>query len=89
MIGIDLINFNDGMSQMMSYSPIGCGFGSSGIWALSQLLVWIGIFVLVGWIAYRFLAGKYDDSLKILQRRYAKGEISKKQFAEMKKDLGY
>jgi len=81
-------NFGGGMMQMMSYSPIGCGFGSSGIWSLTQLLVWIGIFVLVGWLAYRYLLdGTHGNPLSVLKRRYAKGEITKKQFEDMRKEL--
>ena len=30
-----------------------------------------------------------DDSLEILRERYAKGEITKEEFEQMKKDLGY
>jgi len=81
-------DFSGGMTQMMSYSPIGCGFGASGVWSLMQLLVWIGIFVLVGWLAYRYLLdGTHGSAMDVLKRRYAKGEITKKQFDEMRKEL--
>lgn len=81
-------DFSGGMMQMMSYSPIGCGFGANGVWSLMQLLVWIGIFVLVGWLVYRYLLdGAHSNPVDILKRRYAKGEITKRQFDEMKREL--
>jgi len=33
-------------------------------------------------------SGRQEDPLEILKRRYAQGEISKKQYEEMKKQVG-
>lgn len=62
-------------------------------------LVWIAIFFflwIIGVIIY-YIVGRETKSLprgedvplEILKRRYAKGEINKVEFEEMKKDLGY
>ena len=59
------------------------------------VLVVIGIILLIVWLIRR--AGHYHDyyhggnksgALDILNERYAKGEITKEQFENMKKDLG-
>lgn len=75
-----------GSFGMGSYGMMGFGMGFG---FLFMLLFW----VLVIWIIVTLIdaskSNKNDspDSLTILRRRYAKGEISKKQFEEMKKEL--
>jgi putative membrane protein len=47
------------------------------------------LILLVVWL-YKKITGKAQDQtpLEILKARYAKGELTKKQFEEMKKELG-
>ncbi len=64
-------------------------------WMLLGLVFWIaiitGVVLLVLWIVGK--SGKLrhehkeESALEILNRRYARGEISKEQFEEMKKDI--
>ncbi|OGG03609.1 hypothetical protein A2W14_03005 [Candidatus Gottesmanbacteria bacterium RBG_16_37_8] len=75
-----------GWNNMMGWG----GFGVLG-W-VSMLFFWL--LLILGVIAlFRYLGGSgkttKDDKtpLDILRERYAKGEIDKKEFEEMKKDL--
>lgn len=58
----------------------------------SRIITILGfvIFLLLMWSNYRIrYVGKFDidDAKSILKTRYAKGEISKEQFEQMKKEL--
>lgn len=59
------------------------------------ILFWLGIFVIIAWVVAR-VAGLADPDtvpaakqkpLEIARERYAKGEITKDQFEQIKKDL--
>lgn len=64
-------------------------------WMLLGLVFWVaiitGIVLLVLWIARK--SGKLhhepkeESALEILNRRYARGEISKEEYLEMKKEI--
>lgn len=71
--------------------------GSFGLWGwfgmLFNLLVWIGIIWLVVWTVRR-LSGNAPGGqapartpLDVLKERYARGEISREEFEQMKRDL--
>ncbi len=72
------------------------GFGLFGI--ISSILFW-AVIILIIVALIRYLGGyrryegndeqvREESSVDILKKRYAKGEITKRQFDEMKKDLG-
>lgn len=68
------------------YSPLGW-FG----WIL-MVVFWVfivvGMIALIRWLFAQTKSGGVEKSaLTILQERYARGEIDKKEFAEKKKDL--
>lgn len=76
-----------GYGHMYGWGPF-IGFG----WIL-QLIFWVVIIWLIVALVrhhkdehYRKDA-KESDALKILKERYAKGEITKEQFEQMKSDL--
>lgn len=72
-------------------------FHEYGWWFMAGPLFWI---VVIGLIVYAVvtrsrrsggpgLPGQEETPLDILKKRYAKGEITREQFEQMKKDLGY
>lgn len=67
------------------------GFGWIG-WIISLVffvLIIVGVVLLIWWLVRLSSTGtSKKDSLEILKERYAKGGIGKKQYDEMKKDLG-
>ncbi len=75
----------------------GVGFGSWGIIdmllnLLFTLLIIGGFILLLYWLVKQFTPGgtqttSTTKALEILKERYAKGEITKKEFEKMKKDL--
>ncbi len=69
------------------------GWGGFGFGWLFMLLFWIlvilGVVALVRYLGNSGKAPKdHKTALEILKERYAKGEINKKEFEEMKKDVG-
>lgn len=69
----------------------GWGWGMMGIGWLFMLLFWalviVGIVALVRWFGGG-PAGGGRRARDILNERYAKGEITKEQFEQMKRDIG-
>lgn len=80
-----------GMSNSGMMGNFAYGFGYSSIlWLLFLILIIIALILLIIWF-YRKITGattNNDSALEILKNRYAKGEITKKQFEEMKKVIG-
>ncbi|MBI3806774.1 MAG: SHOCT domain-containing protein [Nitrospirae bacterium] len=77
---------------MMGNGMTGDGMG---IWMLFGIVFWIliivGIVLLVVWVVQKALGGGAGGTegsvLEILKKRYARGEISKEEFEEKKRDL--
>ncbi len=75
------------------------GFG--GYWMLFMIPIGLIILVIIGYVVWRAVNwggsccgtghyGHYEDrgnAMEILRQRYARGEISKEQYEQMKKDL--
>nr|MBI4156609.1 SHOCT domain-containing protein [Candidatus Woesearchaeota archaeon] len=71
---------------MMGYNyGMGYNFGVFG-WIL-MIIFWVAIIAFIVWAIQQFVKGKESSPLDILEKRYAKGEISRKQYLEMKKEL--
>lgn len=67
----------------------GYGMMSGGYWIIGLifwLLVLIGLVLLIKYL-WEGGAKKEESALELLKKRYARGEISKEEFEEKKKDL--
>ena len=63
------------------------GFGIFGVIGfLIMILFWAALIYLI-YLAIKNLTGQRESALETLRQRYARGEISKKKFEEMKRDL--
>jgi putative membrane protein len=76
---------------MMSNTMMGNGVG---IWMFFGVVFWIllivGIVLLVVWAVQKAAGGegrREESALEILKKRYARGEISKEEFEEKKRDI--
>ena len=68
--------------------------GGGWVWGLFMMLLWTGIIALVVVLIVRGVhwhdatgSGSSGDALGIAKQRYAKGEITKEEFEQLKKDL--
>ncbi len=71
----------------------GWGYGMGLLGALFMLVIWVlvivGLVYLIRWLAHSVKRGekREDTALDILKKRYAKGEISKEEFEDKRKDI--
>jgi putative membrane protein len=82
---------------MMGPYMMGGFAGGAGIfWMIFNLIFFLliitGVVLLIIWLVRKTSASgsaeiKKDSALEILKTRYARGEISKKEYDDMKKDL--
>ena len=72
-----------GWNQMMN-------FGSGGIFMMFMFAIVIGLiiyFIITNTKSNRYTGGFSETSLDIIKERFAKGEITEKEFEKMKKAL--
>jgi putative membrane protein len=84
----------EGIKMMHSTGGMMCGYSSGYGGMLLNIIFWIliivGVVVLIKWLLEQ---GKIqptsgaESALEILKKRYARGEIDKKEFEEKKRDL--
>lgn len=81
---------------MMGHWMMNWGYGMGWLWPLFMLVFWIaviaGVVFLIRWLitsADQRVRGTApgESALEVLKKRYARGEIDKKEFEEKKKDL--
>jgi len=64
---------------------------NSLLWFILIILPWIGIFFIIGYLIIRNEEDdskeSMDEAMKILDERYAKGEITRKEYMETRKDI--
>src|SRR3989344_1756471 len=78
-----------GMMNMMGSYPANYDYSNYGYWNIFWTLLFVAAIFLIVWIIHRFRMKKTspETPLNILKKRFAKGEITKKDFEERKKDL--
>ena len=74
---------------MMGNYPAGYDYSNYGYWNIFWILLLAAVIFLVVWIIHRFGIKKTasETPLNISRKRFAKGEITKKEFEDMKKEL--
>lgn len=98
MMGGGMMNMmmgSGGMMNMMGTNMMGGSFGGGSwwLWSIVGMLFWIALLValilLIVWL-YKKITGQATNggsALDILKKRFAKGEITKKEFESMKKEI--
>lgn len=69
--------------------------GGMGLWMVIAMVSWLlllaGVVFLIVWVFQRFRPGDgskaKESALEILKKRYARGEISREEFEEKKRDI--
>ncbi len=72
------------IGNMGSFGWFGMGFGFIFMILFWGLIIWLVIWVIN---KYTKQAGKTESAIEILKKRFAKGEITKKQYEEMKREI--
>lgn len=71
---------------MAYYSMYDMMYGYGGFGFLWMILVWAAIIWLIVWAVKQFSSNK-ESSIEILNKRLAKGEITKKEYEDLRKML--
>jgi putative membrane protein len=75
---------------------MGWGYGTTWLWDIILIAFWIavvvGIIFLIRWLILSTRTGSQtpahgNSALEVLKVRYARGEINKSEFEQIKKDL--
>jgi putative membrane protein len=76
---------------MMGFPWSQFGWWGMGLGMLFMIVFWAGLIALITWIILKLVrSGQKPSSetpLEIAKARYARGEITKKEFEQLKKDL--
>ena len=75
---------------MMGNYPASYDYSNYGYWNIFRILLFTLAVFLIVWIIHRFGIKNTasETPLAILKKRFAKGEITKKQYGNMKKEMG-
>jgi putative membrane protein len=76
---------------MMGWPWYDLGWWGMGLGMLIMIIFWAGLIALITWIVVKLVRSGQQPSaatpLEVAKTRYAKGEITKKEFEQLKKDL--
>ncbi len=85
MLPITRVLAHESNGHMMDWGHMNYGYGGVIMWIILLVLIAIAVYFLVN--GKKLIKTEEEIPFEILQRRYAKGEISKQEFEKMKKDL--
>ena len=92
-IGYGMMGSGGRMNMMgrglMGGYPTSYDYSNYGYWNIFWIVLFAAVILLIVWIIHRFgIKTASETPLTILKTRFAKGEITKKEFEGMKKELG-
>lgn len=79
-----------GSGGMMGNYPLSYGYSNYDNWIMLWIVFLVAAIILIALLVYKFgikNAASSETPLGILKKRFARGEITKKQFEAMKRDL--
>ena len=85
MLPITRVLAHESNGHMMDWGHMNYGYGGVIMWIILLGLIAIAVYFLVN--GKKLIKTEEEIPFEILQRRYAKGEISKQEFERIKKDL--
>ncbi|MBA7531621.1 hypothetical protein ES705_23836 [subsurface metagenome] len=72
--------------HMMDWGHMNYGYGGAFMWIIFLALIGIAIYFIIN--SKKLIKRDEDETpLEILKKRYARGEITKREFEKIKKDL--
>lgn len=91
-LSVDGLSAQGSMMDGFGGSSGGLGFIGMFIGLIFWILIIVGVVLLIKWLIDQGKLGGQlsmteESAMEILKKRYAKGEISKEEFEQMKRDL--
>ena len=85
MLPITRVLAHESNGHMMDWGHMNYGYGGVIMWIILLALIAVAVYFLVN--GKKLIKTEDEIPFEILQRRYAKGEISKQEYERIKKDL--